>query len=145
MPKAEIISIRRYYGVFLAIITSTALLRIFIPPHHRSILWQGQRKTSTNCDIFQGDWVHDVTTPRYTNLTCRTMDNTMNCMKFGRPDIDFMKWRWKPDGCDLPPFDPMVFLDLMKGKSMVFLGDSLGRNHMHSLICLLSSVRLLYH
>ncbi|CAB4321500.1 unnamed protein product [Prunus armeniaca] len=46
-------------------------------------------------------------------------------MKFGRPDTEFMKWRWKPDACcELPLFDATQFLELVRGKSLAFLGDS---------------------
>ncbi|PON93537.1 Trichome birefringence-like family [Trema orientale] len=61
-------------------------------------------------------------------------------MKFGRPDSEFLKWRWKPTDCELPPFDAAQFLELVKGKSMAFVGDSLARNHMQSLLCLLATV-----
>ncbi|KAK6129069.1 hypothetical protein DH2020_037182 [Rehmannia glutinosa] len=61
-------------------------------------------------------------------------------MKYGRPDLGFLKWRWKPDDCELPLFDPHGFLELVHGKSLAFVGDSVARNHMQSLICLLSRV-----
>ncbi|KAI3713101.1 hypothetical protein L1987_71672 [Smallanthus sonchifolius] len=62
-------------------------------------------------------------------------------MKFGRADRDFLKWRWKPYDCELPVFDPVEFLEMMRGKSLAFVGDSVARNHMQSLLCLLSRVR----
>ncbi|KAH6774655.1 hypothetical protein C2S51_013059 [Perilla frutescens var. frutescens] len=61
-------------------------------------------------------------------------------MKFGRPDSGYLKWRWKPDGCELPLFEPGRFLEMVRGKSLAFVGDSVARNHMQSLICLLSKV-----
>ncbi|KMT18476.1 hypothetical protein BVRB_2g026180 [Beta vulgaris subsp. vulgaris] len=61
-------------------------------------------------------------------------------MKYGRPDTEFMKWKWMPNGCELPVFNPYHFLDIVKGKSLAFVGDSVARNHMQSLICLLSRV-----
>lgn len=51
-----------------------------------------------------------------------------------------MKWRWKPDGCDLPIFNPYQFLEIVRDKSLAFVGDSVGRNQMQSLICMLSRV-----
>ncbi|GER47424.1 trichome birefringence-like [Striga asiatica] len=90
------------------------------------------------CDLFTGEWVPNPKAPYYTNETCYAIQEHQNCMKFGRPDTGFMKWRWKPDGCELPGFDPNRFLELMKGKSLAFVGDSVARNHMQSLICLLS-------
>ncbi|KAF5958455.1 hypothetical protein HYC85_005680 [Camellia sinensis] len=60
-------------------------------------------------------------------------------MKYGRPDNDFLKWRWKPDDCELPLFDAVKFLEIVRGKSLAFVGDSVGRNQMQSLVCLLAS------
>lgn len=92
------------------------------------------------CDLFTGDWVPNPEAPYYTNRTCWAIHEHQNCMKYGRPDSGFMKWRWKPDGCDLPVLDPYEFLELVRGKSMAFVGDSVARNHMQSLVCLLSRV-----
>ncbi|KAK4751509.1 hypothetical protein SAY87_004991 [Trapa incisa] len=92
------------------------------------------------CDIFSGEWVPDPRGPRYTNRTCWAIQEHQNCMKYGRPDDGFVKWRWKPEGCELPAFDPARFLRLMRGKSVAFVGDSVARNQMQSLICLLSPV-----
>jgi hypothetical protein len=96
--------------------------------------------TLKNCDIFSGEWVPNPKAPYYTNKTCWAIHEHQNCMKYGRPDSDFMKWRWKPNECELPIFNPFQFLEIVRGKSMAFVGDSVGRNHMQSLICLLSRV-----
>ncbi|KAL5808250.1 hypothetical protein ACOSQ3_028941 [Xanthoceras sorbifolium] len=92
------------------------------------------------CDIFSGEWVPNPEAPYYTNTTCWAIHEHQNCMKYGRPDTEFMKWRWKPDGCDLPIFNPAQFLEIVRGKSLAFVGDSVARNQMQSLICLLSRV-----
>ncbi|XP_030512295.1 protein trichome birefringence-like 19 [Rhodamnia argentea] len=92
------------------------------------------------CNIFNGEWVPNPDGPYYTNDTCWAIHDHQNCMKHGRPDTEFMKWRWKPDSCELPIFDPTQFLELVQGKSLAFVGDSVGRNHMQSLVCLLSKV-----
>uniref|UniRef100_M8CXB7 Uncharacterized protein n=1 Tax=Aegilops tauschii TaxID=37682 RepID=M8CXB7_AEGTA len=98
------------------------------------------------CDIFRGDWVPDLDAPYYTNDTCSPgiIDEHYDCMRFGRPDLGFLQWRWPPagDGCDLPRFDPRRFLALMRGKTIAFVGDSLARNHKDSLICLLTRVAM---
>ncbi|GLT33997.1 hypothetical protein SLA2020_085450 [Shorea laevis] len=98
------------------------------------------REVRKKCDIFKGKWVPHPEGPYYTNETCPLIIDQHNCMKFGRPDTEFMRWRWKPDECELPYFDAVQFLELVRGKSMAFLGDSVGKNQMHSLFCLLSSV-----
>lgn len=92
------------------------------------------------CDIFSGTWIPYPNGPYYTNTSKCVIDDRQNCMKFGRPDTEFMKWRWKPDECELPLFDAVQFLELVRGKSMAFVGDSLARNQMQSLVCLLASV-----
>jgi len=61
-------------------------------------------------------------------------------MTNGRPDTDYLNWRWKPYGCEVPPFDGKKFLDGMKGKHWALIGDSILRNHVQSLLCLLSKV-----
>ncbi|CAB4305088.1 unnamed protein product [Prunus armeniaca] len=96
--------------------------------------------SNLKCDIFTGEWVPNPEAPYYTNKTCWAIHEHQNCMKYGRPDTEFMKWRWKPDGCELPIFNPAQFLELLRGKSLAFVGDSVGRNQMQSLICLLSRV-----
>lgn len=101
-------------------------------------------RDNKKCDIFRGEWVPNPKAPYYTNNTCWAIHEHQNCMKFGRPDTDFLKWRWKPDGCELPVFNPAQFLELVKGKSLAFLGDSVARNQMQSLICLLNRVRQTY-
>ncbi|KAM7278077.1 hypothetical protein ACFE04_005211 [Oxalis oulophora] len=90
------------------------------------------------CDIFSGEWVPNPQAPYYTNKTCWAIHENQNCQKYGRPDSDYMKWRWKPNDCDMPVFNPAQFLEIVRGKSLAFVGDSVARNQMQSLICLLS-------
>ena len=99
-----------------------------------------EEPTVKKCDIFTGEWIRNPKAPYYTNTTCWAIHEHQNCMKYGRPDLDFMKWRWKPDGCELPIFNPAQFLELMRDKTLAFVGDSVARNHMQSLMCLLSRV-----
>ncbi|KAL8161085.1 hypothetical protein V2J09_012574 [Rumex salicifolius] len=101
-------------------------------------------KKLRKCDIFSGEWVPNPDGPYYTNETCWAIHEHQNCMKYGRPDSDYLKWKWKPNGCDLPIFNPHQFLEIMRGKSLAFVGDSVARNQMQSLICLLSRVEYPY-
>ncbi|XP_020571161.1 protein trichome birefringence-like 19 [Phalaenopsis equestris] len=106
------------------------------PPNLR-----GKRKVLVKgCDLSKGEWIRDPKAPYYTNSTCWTIQEHQNCMKYGRPNLDFLKWRWKPDGCELPLLEPAEFLEFMRGKNLAFIGDSLARNQMQSLMCLLSRV-----
>ncbi|GAA0184954.1 hypothetical protein Leryth_020760 [Lithospermum erythrorhizon] len=107
------------------------------PPYHAEDV-EVKVPEFEKCDIFTGEWVPNPEAPYYTNSSCWAIHEHQNCMKYGRPDTGFMRWRWKPDGCDLPIFNPFQFLDIVRGKSLAFVGDSVGRNQMQSLICMLS-------
>lgn len=92
------------------------------------------------CDYFNGDWVPNPLGPIYTNETCDLIESHQNCLKNGRPDRDFLYWKWAPRDCELPIFDPQRFLNLMRGKVWALIGDSISRNHVQSLLCTLSKV-----
>ncbi|CAN6164470.1 unnamed protein product [Urochloa humidicola] len=94
-------------------------------------------KVEDSCDMSMGKWVRKHKGPVYTNLTCPTLPDFKNCQKYGK-DPGHLFWRWQPDGCDLPRFSPERFLDVVRGKRLAFIGDSLARNQMESLLCLLS-------
>lgn len=90
--------------------------------------------------MFKGRWVPDFRGSQYTNWSCPTIPASKNCFRHGRKDTDFLNWRWKPHNCDLPRFDAKQFLAFVRGKKLAFIGDSVARNHMESLLCLLSQV-----
>ncbi|KAF5744412.1 hypothetical protein HS088_TW08G01017 [Tripterygium wilfordii] len=92
------------------------------------------------CDIFTGDWIVDPSGPFYNNESCRLIEDHQNCKSNGRPDSGYLYRRWSPRDCDLPRFDPQRFLNLMRNKSWAFIGDSISRNHVQSLLCILSQV-----
>ncbi|KAG2552691.1 protein PMR5-like [Panicum virgatum] len=90
-----------------------------------------------SCDVFSGSWVLGDGPAAYTGYSCPLIDAEFNCQLYGRPDSDYLRYRWKPAGCELPRFDGADFLTRMKGKTVMFVGDSLGRNQWESLVCLL--------
>ncbi|KFK25820.1 hypothetical protein AALP_AA8G165600 [Arabis alpina] len=110
------------------------------PPAPKSTSRTQIKDDEQRCDLFTGEWVPNEDAPYYTNTTCSEIHPHQNCMKNGRPDTGFMRYRWKPDGCDLPIFDPREFLEMARGKAMGFVGDSVSRNQVQSLVCLLSRV-----
>lgn len=57
--------------------------------------------------------------------------------------MDYVNWMWKPHGCAMEKFDPHLFLTIVRGKTLAFAGDSIARNQMESLLCLLSQVNTL--
>ncbi|KAI0512393.1 hypothetical protein KFK09_013032 [Dendrobium nobile] len=91
------------------------------------------------CDFADGRWVPDPRPPQYNDTSCKTIKSGQNCMAHGRPDTGYLHWRWKPTGCQLIPFSAAAFLDLLVNKHLAFVGDSLARNQLESLLCLLST------
>ncbi|XP_042501305.1 protein trichome birefringence-like 2 isoform X2 [Macadamia integrifolia] len=90
-----------------------------------------------NCDIFDGRWVRDKRMPHYPAGSCPHIDRDFNCHLNKRPDDGFLRWRWKPNGCDIPRLNATDFLERLRGKRLVFVGDSLNRNMWESLVCIL--------
>jgi len=54
------------------------------------------------CDIFDGKWVRDESKPYYPLGSCPHIDRDFNCHRNGRPDAEYVKWRWQPYGCKIP-------------------------------------------
>ncbi|KAF2607012.1 hypothetical protein F2Q68_00046200 [Brassica cretica] len=92
------------------------------------------------CDYTEGKWVRDEMGPLYNGSSCGTIKDGQNCLRHGRPDSGYLYWKWKPNQCDIPRFDANRFLDLMRDKHLAFVGDSMARNQLESLMCLLSTV-----
>ncbi|KAK1322714.1 hypothetical protein QJS10_CPA02g00766 [Acorus calamus] len=93
-----------------------------------------------SCDLYHGKWFYDPAGPLYTNNSCPIITQMQNCQGNGRPDKEYEYYRWKPSQCDLPRFDGRKFLKLMRGKTLAFVGDSVARNQMESLLCILWQV-----
>ncbi|KAF1880201.1 hypothetical protein Lal_00022330 [Lupinus albus] len=93
-----------------------------------------------DCDLYHGNWIYDPLGPLYTNNSCPVITQMQNCQGNGRPDKDYENFRWKPSQCDIPRFDPKIFLERMRGKTLAFIGDSVARNQMESMLCILWQV-----
>ncbi|KAK9696972.1 hypothetical protein RND81_08G007300 [Saponaria officinalis] len=91
------------------------------------------------CDVTKGKWVFDETYPLY-DASCPYLSSAVSCLKNGRPDSDFEKWRWQPFACSIPRFDALHFLGKMRKKRVMLVGDSIMRNQWESLVCLIQGV-----
>lgn len=59
--------------------------------------------SSSKCDLFSGKWVFDNESyPLYKEHQCSFMSDQLACGKYGRKDLSYQNWRWKPHQCDLP-------------------------------------------
>ncbi|XP_024967347.1 protein trichome birefringence-like 35 [Cynara cardunculus var. scolymus] len=100
---------------------------------------QEERKDS--CDVFSGRWVFDNTSyPLYNESDCPYMSDQLACLKHGRPDLGYQYWRWQPHGCNLKRWNATEIWDKLRGKRLMFVGDSLNRGQWISMLCLLQSV-----
>ncbi|KAI4335320.1 hypothetical protein L6164_013977 [Bauhinia variegata] len=90
------------------------------------------------CDLYMGTWVKDDKNyPIYKPGSCPYVDEAYDCQSNGRVDSEYTKWRWKPDGCDLPRFNATDFLVRLSGKRLMLVGDSMNRNQFESMLCVL--------
>ncbi|XP_019162569.1 PREDICTED: protein trichome birefringence-like 38 [Ipomoea nil] len=89
------------------------------------------------CNLFQGKWVVDVSYPLYQSSSCPFIDPEFDCIKYGRPDKQFLRYAWKPDSCNLPRFDGVDLLRKWRGKKIMYVGDSLSLNMWESMVCMI--------
>ncbi|RZC59336.1 hypothetical protein C5167_006650 [Papaver somniferum] len=104
-----------------------------------------------DCDIYDGEWVRDVNRePYYALGSCPYIEKQpFDCYLNGKRDNDYLKWQWQwksqPTNIrcnkNIPSvFDGTDFLERLRGKKLVFSGDSLNRNMFESLVCMLWNV-----
>ncbi|XP_073027504.1 protein trichome birefringence-like 41 [Primulina eburnea] len=96
-----------------------------------------QSKSEDSCDFFHGRWVRDSSYPLYNSTACPFVQEEFSCQKNGRPDESYLHYSWQPNGCSLPRFNGVELLRRLKGKSIMFVGDSISRNQWQSLLCML--------
>ncbi|KMZ70189.1 Protein trichome birefringence-like 38 [Zostera marina] len=102
--------------------------------HRQQTVGGGER----GCDLYDGEWVYDESyPPLYDSSKCPFDVQEFNCQKNGRPDTDYLRYRWEPSSCDLPRFDGLEFMEKWRGKKVMFVGDSLSLNQWVSLSCML--------
>ncbi|XP_058105338.1 protein trichome birefringence-like 33 [Magnolia sinica] len=101
----------------------------------------GFRESEGGCDVFNGKWVWNETArPLYEEGECPYIQPQLTCQEHGRPDKGYQHWRWQPHGCSLPSFNATFMWEMLRGKRMMFVGDSLNRGQFVSMVCLLHSV-----
>ncbi|KAI4373698.1 hypothetical protein MLD38_011794 [Melastoma candidum] len=102
----------------------------------------GWLRKMKGCDLYDGRWVRDEVGgyPMYRQGSCPFIDEAFDCFGNGKRDSGYAMYRWQPFDCDLPRLDGRKMLRMLRGKRLVFVGDSLNRNMWESLICILRDV-----
>ncbi|XP_030541865.1 protein trichome birefringence-like 35 [Rhodamnia argentea] len=92
------------------------------------------------CNVFSGRWVFDnMSFPMYSESECPYMSDQLACHKHGRSDLDYQYWRWQPHHCNIKRWSVTEMWDKLRGKRLMFVGDSLNRGQWISMLCLLHS------
>lgn len=84
---------------FLLPVPAASALSVGLARRHRHDATPG---LAAGCDIFSGSWVLDGGSSAYTGYDCPLIDSEFNCQLYGRPDSDYLRYLWKPAGCELP-------------------------------------------
>ncbi|KAM1041754.1 hypothetical protein TB2_030445 [Malus domestica] len=93
------------------------------------------------CNVFEGKWVWDnLSHPHYTEESCPYLVKQVTCQRNGRPDSYYKNWRWQPNDCNLPRFDALKLMQILRGKRLMFVGDSVQRGQFESLVCMVQSI-----
>ncbi|KAI3934236.1 hypothetical protein MKW92_016253 [Papaver armeniacum] len=105
-----------------------------------------------DCNIFEGEWVMaNDSKLHYPPGSCPYLKHqqSFDCHSNGRLDDKYLKWQWQWQshptnaGCidNIPRFlNATDFLERLRGKKLVFAGDSLNRNMYTSMVCIFWSV-----
>ncbi|RLN36361.1 protein trichome birefringence-like 28 [Panicum miliaceum] len=72
-----------------------------------------QQQVPAGCDLYEGRWTFDAAgeqSPLYRESECEFLTEQVTCMRNGRRDDSYQKWRWQPNGCDMPSSQPASML-----------------------------------
>ncbi|KAG2308984.1 hypothetical protein Bca52824_028732 [Brassica carinata] len=79
----------------------------------------GSKRVIVTCSKEMG---FDASYPFYDSSACPFIDGEFDCLKFGRPDRQFLKYSWQPDSCTIPRETSYVRGRLTESKHVESLG-----------------------
>ncbi|XP_074568956.1 protein trichome birefringence-like 3 [Curcuma longa] len=92
------------------------------------------------CSVTEGKWVFNSSKEMlYTDESCPYLDKQLVCKRNGRPEDKYLYWEWELDDCTLPRFNVENVLRKLRGKRLMFVGDSMQRAQWQSFVCLIQA------
>ncbi|KAI3850489.1 hypothetical protein MKW98_000299 [Papaver atlanticum] len=129
------VSLRSYHNAFLL---NSLFIVLIISCFLDDIQARIVKVESGNCGCYNGSWVYDESYPLYDSSQCPFIPEGFGCEASGRPDKEYLKYRWNPTGgCDPPKFDGLDFVKRFKGKKIMFVGDSISQKQWVFFTCMI--------
>ncbi|KAH7533233.1 hypothetical protein FEM48_Zijuj04G0108400 [Ziziphus jujuba var. spinosa] len=87
----------------------------------------GRSSANKGCDIYEGKWVYDDSYPLYNSSRCNFINFIFDCQKNGRPDTNYLKYRWQPYACNLPRTTMFPYCSIAKHTWLTLSKRDMGR------------------
>lgn len=100
-----------YTLAVLIISSSVLLLNLGDSFGPLSLFRFGFLSSEKTCDYSYGKWVREECSSfQMYGENCPFLDPGFQCRRNGRKDVEYLKWRWHPHGCDLPMYVSFIML-----------------------------------
>ncbi|CAI7861172.1 unnamed protein product [Closterium sp. NIES-54] len=76
---------------------------------------------------------------QYTGKSCKSLSRSLNCQRNGRTNMQYLQYEWRSPGCRIERFDASAFLERMRNKVFLVVGDSVSMNFISALQCLIET------
>ncbi|TQD80234.1 hypothetical protein C1H46_034215 [Malus baccata] len=81
-----------------------AVVLLLLPLLHHQVHGGLVGSDINDCDVSHGNWVFDDSYPLYAAPSCPFIEKEFDCVGNGRPDKNYLKYRWQPFACSLPRY-----------------------------------------